>query len=134
MSKKTKTHFERELDRLYDETLCRPELYTQVRQSKAFMKQYHAGKIALNDLAAAAFMSRFHYVRVFQQVYGLTPINYLRDLRISKSKTLLRKGLSVTQVCLDVGYESLPTFSTVFKKSTGCTPSEYQKFHQSNPE
>lgn len=91
MSKKTKTHFERELDRLYDETLCRPELYTQVRQSKAFMKQYHAGKIALNDLAAAAFMSRFHYVRVFQQVYGLTPINYLRDLRISKSKTLLRK-------------------------------------------
>lgn len=105
MSKKTKTYFENELDRLYDKTLFRPKLYVQVRQSKAFMEKYHAGKIALNDLASAAFMSRFHYVRAFQKVYGLTPISYLRDLRISKTKKLLRKGLSVTQVCLDVGYE-----------------------------
>lgn len=134
MSKKTKTYFENELDRLYDKTLFRPKLYVQVRQSKAFMEKYHAGKIALNDLASAAFMSRFHYVRAFQKVYGLTPISYLRDLRISKTKKLLRKGLSVTQVCLDVGYESLPTFSAVFKRSTGYTPSEYQKLHKSNLE
>ena len=134
MPEKTKTYFERELERLYSEELFRPEFYVQVRQSKAFMDKYHAEKIALKDLAGAAFMSRFHYVRVFQKMYGVTPRNYLRDLRISKAKILLKKGLPITQVCFDVGYESLPTFSSIFKKFTGYTPREYQRAHKSNLE
>ena len=134
MSKKPKTYYEREVDRLYSENLFRPEQYVQVRQSRAFMEKFHADRIELNDLARAAFMSRFHYVRIFQRMYGLTPRNYLRDLRISKAKKLINKGLPITQVCLDVGYESLPTFSAVFKKCTGYTPREYQRIHKSNLE
>ena len=81
------------------------------------MDRYYAEKIELNDLAAAAFMSRFHYVRMFQQMYGLTPRVYLRDLRIAKAKALLIEGLPITQVCFDIGYESLPTFSAAFKSA-----------------
>ncbi len=98
------------------------------------MEKFYSERVELNDLAKAAFMSRFHYVRVFQRVYGLTPRAYLRDLRISKAKTLIRKGLSVTQVCFDIGYESVPTFSSVFKKCTGYTPREYRRLHNSNLE
>lgn len=134
MVEKAKTYYEREVDRIYIEGPCRPEQYTQVRQSRAFMDQHYAEKIELNDLAAAACMSRFHYVRVFQQIYGLTPRLYLRDLRIAKAKTLLMAGLPVTQVCLDVGYESLPTFSAAFRKCTGYTPRAYRRIHMSNPE
>ncbi|GAA4897916.1 AraC family transcriptional regulator [Ferrimonas pelagia] len=134
MPSKPKTFYEMELERVYQKTSFRPEHYLQIRQSKAFMKKYHTERIELNDLAAVAFMSKFHYVRTFQRMYGLTPRHYLRDLRIAKAKTLLRQGISITQTCFDVGYESLPTFSTAFKKCTGLTPRAYQKRHQSNLE
>ncbi|WP_275451447.1 helix-turn-helix domain-containing protein [Photobacterium sanctipauli] len=98
------------------------------------MEKYYSDNIELNDLAKAAFMSRFHYVRIFKQMYGLTPRSYLKDLRISKAKTLLREGNSITKTCFDVGYESLTTFSTVFRKSTGYSPKAFQKLHKSNLE
>ena len=98
------------------------------------MERFYTEKIELNDLAKAAFMSRFHYVRIFQRMYGLSPRNYLRDLRISKAKILIKEGLSITQVCFDIGYESLPTFSAVFKKCTGYSPKEYQGINESNLE
>ena len=98
------------------------------------MEKFYSKKIELNDLANAASMSRFHYARVFRQMYGLTPGIYLRDLRISKAKAMIANGLSVTQTCLDIGYESLPSFSSAFKKCTGFTPREYHRIHKSNPE
>lgn len=130
----TKSFYETEIDRLYQQIPLRPEQYVQVRQSKAFMDKFYADKIALNDLAKAAFMSRFHYIRIFQRIYGLTPRMYLRDLRIAKAKTLIKGGMAITQVCLDIGYESLPSFSSAFKKCTGYTPREYSRLHKSNPE
>ncbi|SHH24356.1 helix-turn-helix transcriptional regulator [Ferrimonas marina] len=129
-----KTFYELELDRLNADSPFRPQQYVQIRQSKAFMEKYHADRVELNDLAAAAFMSRFHYVRTFQRMYGVTPRQYLRDLRIAKAKRLLSEGMAVTQVCLEVGYESLPTFSSVFKKCTGSTPKAYQLIHKGNRE
>jgi AraC-like DNA-binding protein len=98
------------------------------------MEKYHGDKIKLDEIAAAAFMSRFHYIRIFQQVYGMTPRQFLRDLRIAKAKELLKEGYSVTQVCFDVGYESLPTFSKVFKRGTGYSPKAYQELNNSNLE
>ncbi|WP_261841191.1 helix-turn-helix domain-containing protein [Aliamphritea ceti] len=134
MPKTLRTFFESELERIYSEEVLSPEKYEQVRQSRTFMNKYFSEKLELDDLAKAACMSRFHFVRIFQRMYGLTPRVYLRDLRISKAKDLIKTGLSVTQVCLEVGYESVPTFSSVFKKCTGCTPREYQRMHNSNPE
>ena len=90
MSEKPKTFFESELDRIYSEGSFRPEQYVQIRQSKAFMEKSYPDKIELNDLAKESFMSRFHYIRIFQRMYGLTPRAYLRDLRISKAKALIK--------------------------------------------
>ncbi|NRF13666.1 helix-turn-helix transcriptional regulator [Vibrio coralliilyticus] len=129
-----KTFYEQELERLYSELPLRPKQYVLVRQSKVFMEQHYFEKIDLNDLAKAALMSRFHYVRLFKQIYGVTPRSYLRDMRISRAKTLLREGQSMTDTCFAVGYESLTTFSSVFKKCTGYSPRDFQKRHKSNLE
>ena len=129
-----KTFYEHELERLYSELPLRPKQYVLVRQSKVFMEQHYFEKIDLNDLAKAALMSRFHYVRIFKQIYGVTPRSYLRDMRISRAKTLLREGHSMTDTCFAVGYESLTTFSSVFKKCTGYSPRDFQKRHKSNLE
>ena len=134
MNKRAKTFFEQEVERFMKEHALPEHHYAYIRQSKAFMEKYHGDKIELDEIAAAAFMSRFHYIRIFQQVYGRTPRQYLRDLRIERAKELLKKGCSVTQVCFDVGYESLPTFSKVFKRGTGYSPKAYQELHNSNPE
>jgi AraC-like DNA-binding protein len=109
-------------------------LYVQVRHSKHFMEQYYSHKIELEKIAAAAFMSRFHYIRMFQQVYGVTPRQYLRDLRISKAKELLQQGHEVSTVCIEVGYDSLTTFSNTFKRGTGHSPTAYRELNKSNRE
>lgn len=134
MSKDSKNYFEQEMNRIYREVSFRPEQYAKVRQSKHYMEKFYFEKVELDDLAKAAFMSRFHYVRVFQRMYGVTPRVYLRDLRISKAKALITEGLSITRVCSEVGYDSVPTFSTVFKKCTGHAPSAYQRLQKSNQE
>lgn len=133
MGKQTKTFFEQEVARIMKEHALPEHHYVYVRQSKAFMEKYYGDKLELDRIAAAAFMSRFHYIRIFQQVYGRTPRQYLRDLRIEKAKELLKKGHSVTQVCFEIGYGSLPTFSKVFKRGTGHSPRTYQKLNISNP-
>jgi hypothetical protein len=105
MLNKDKIFFEQEIERIYDELSLRPEHYAQVRQSKAFMQNYYSQKIELNDLAKEAFMSRFHYVRMFQRMYGLTPRTYCGYQKQScclPAVRLLRKCVLmwVMKVCL----------------------------------
>ena len=73
------------------------------------------------------FVSKYHLLRLFKKYYGLTPRQYLIDKRIENSKTHLINGMSVTETCFAVGFESLGTFSTLFKTKTGKSPTEFQK-------
>jgi AraC-like DNA-binding protein len=134
MTPVTKTYFELQLDRLVKEHYLPGYYYVQVRQSKSFMEKYLSERIELEKIASTAFMSRFHYIRIFKRVYGLSPRQYLRDLRLNKGKELLKQGLNISQVCFDVGYDSLPTFCNAFKKATGYSPKEYQNLNKSNLE
>lgn len=129
-----KSFYEQELDRLVSENPLSEYHYAYIRQSKAFMEQHLAKELKLEEMAAAAFMSRFHFIRVFRKVYGLTPRQFLKDLRISRAKELLKTGLSVTEVSNEVGYSSLPTFSIAFKRGTRYSPKAYQELYKSNPE
>lgn len=134
MSSKAKSFYEQQVEQLYDDISLRPKQYALIRQSRAFMEKSYSTKLELDDLAKIAFMSRFHYVRIFKQVYGVTPKQYLQEMRVSKAKDLLKSGRTITEICFEVGYESVPTFSAVFKKMTGHSPKSYQLKHLSNLE
>jgi len=134
MTTGTKTYFEIQLDKLVNEHYLPEYYYVRVRQSKSFMEKYLSEKIGLEKIASTAFMSRFHYTRIFKRVYGRSPRQYLKDLRINKGKELLRQGLNISQVCFEVGYDSLPTFCNAFKKATGYSAREYQSLNKSNLE
>ncbi|MFE6129412.1 helix-turn-helix domain-containing protein [Streptomyces sp. NPDC056437] len=89
-----------------------------------------AEPLDLDAVAAHAGYSRYHFVRAFKAVYGQTPGQYLSRRRIDRAEELLRSAnLSVTEICTLVGFSSLGTFSTRFKKQTGLTPSEYRAKH-----
>jgi AraC-like DNA-binding protein len=130
----TKTYFETQLDQLVKKHYLPEYYYIQVRQSKSFMEKYLSEKIELEKIASTAFMSRFHYTRIFKRVYGLSPRQFLKDMRINRAKKLLKQGLTISQVCVDVGYDSMPTFCNAFKRATGYSPGEYQNLNKSNLE
>lgn len=102
----------------------------QLRRAKDAMDRDWAEPIDLGAVAAHAGYSRYHFVRLFRAVYGQTPGQYLTHRRIERAGELLRTAdLSVTEICTLVGFTSLGSFSSSFKKHTGLTPSEYRARH-----
>lgn len=88
--------------------------------------------LSLNDLARIAYISPFHFNRVFNQVTGLTPTRFLYAMRLGEAKRLLlTTSLSVTDVCYEVGYNSLGTFTTRFTQLVGLSPCRLRSLAQS---
>ena len=85
-------------------------------------------ELKVNDLAARAYVSPHYFRKLFRQVTGLTPIDYINKLRISKATTLLKdKNLSISQISQIVGINDMNYFSRLFKTTTGISPSEFRK-------
>jgi len=103
------------------------ERLAHLRDAKDLMDRSYAEPLDLDAIASAAGYSRFHFVRAFRGAYGRTPRDYLSARRIERARDLLRTAnLTVTEVCLLVGFSSLGSFSALFKREMGVTPSEYR--------
>lgn len=82
----------------------------------------------LATLANIASTSPYHFIRVFQQITGVSPVKFLTALRIEKAKQLLLStDLSVTDICFNVGYNSLGSFTTIFTKAVGISPCQLRQ-------
>ncbi|MGW0519015.1 helix-turn-helix domain-containing protein [Crossiella sp. NPDC003009] len=87
----------------------------------------YAEPLDIPALARAATVSPSHFSRRFKAAFGETPHRYLLTRRMERAKTLLRAGrTSVTEVCLAVGFTSLGSFSTQFRRFVGESPSAYR--------
>jgi AraC-like DNA-binding protein len=100
-------------------------LYRRLVQAKLFIDTHYAESIDLNAIADEAYFSKFHFIKQFKSIYKRTPHQYLIYVRIEKARELLRAGTPVSEVCLLVGFESLPSFSGLFKRLTGMRPSAF---------
>ena len=83
----------------------------------------------LNQLSSWAGYSRYHFLRLFQQRYRATPHQYLVRRRIERAKSLLSSvtnTMTVTEVCLAVGFQSLGSFSALFCREVGESPTSFQ--------
>jgi AraC family transcriptional regulator len=89
--------------------------------------------ISLTEMAALAYMSRFHFNRTFRQVTGLPPRRFLSALRVeAATRLLLDTNHSVTDICMDVGYNSLGTFIRRFSNVLGISPMKLRDMRQSS--
>jgi len=80
------------------------------------------------ELARRAGMSQFHFLRRWKEAFGVTPHEDLTRLRIARAKDLLAsRQISVTNVCLELGFSSLGSFSTLFAERAGCPPSAWRR-------
>src|SRR6476660_2716843 len=88
--------------------------------------------ISLGEMAAVAYMSPYHFNRTFRRITGLPPRRFLSALRFeAATKKLLETDSSITDICLDVGYNSLGTFVRRFSETMGMSPRRFRLFGKS---
>jgi AraC-like DNA-binding protein len=92
------------------------------------MRDCLAEELNLADLSLEADLSTWHFLRAFREAFGETPHEYLTRLRIERAKDLLTvSSRYVTDVCFDVGFTSLGSFSTLFRRQVGLPPSAFRR-------
>lgn len=110
--------------------LVETETFRRLSTTRDYLAAHHGRVITLEEAAKEACMSPFHYQRMFKRAFGESPHDFVTRLRIERAQRLLRtSGMSVTEVCFEVGYESLGSFSTMFSRVVGCAPSEFRRVY-----
>jgi AraC-like DNA-binding protein len=102
-------------------------LYKRVVQAKLFIDVHFGENMDLDNISDEAHFSKFHFIRLFKNIYGKTPYQYLTSVRIENAKRLLEKEISVTETCFAVGFDSVTSFTGLFKRHTKLSPSVYQQ-------
>ena len=106
----------------------REELWRRVNRARDYLHAHLNAPISLSDVAAAACLSPFHLLRVFQAIFRQTPHQYLNQCRLERAKFLLEKTrIPVTAICLECGFSSLGSFSALFHKRCGMSPRAWRK-------
>jgi AraC family transcriptional regulator len=99
-----------------------------IRNVIEVMRGDPSASLDLEAMAAAAYMSRFHFLRVFEEATRISPARFLASLRMQHAKRLLLDtSWPVTKVCFEAGYNSLGTFTRLFTDSVGVNPSAFRK-------
>jgi AraC-like DNA-binding protein len=106
------------------------QLNRRLLRARDAMDRAYAEPLDVGAVAAVANMSEAHFTRSFRACFGETPHRYLQRRRVERSMFLLREtDRSITDVCLDVGFTSLGTFSRTFRDIVGESPTDYRVAH-----
>ena len=96
-----------------------------------YISDHCTENISIDRLASLAGFSKFHFARLFKQFSGMSCYEYLTQQRIAHAERLLiQPNLSITEVAMHSGFNSLSTFNRIFKSAKNCTPSEYKRLNQ----
>lgn len=98
-----------------------------IHQVCEYISQKYTEVFTLSDLANIAHLSKYHFSRLFKTEIGLTPYEYLIQIKIKHSKELILKGYSPVEVALELGFADQSHFTNLFKKHTGVTPMIFLK-------
>lgn len=103
------------------------DIYKRLWRARQLMDDCYDRPLNLEELSREACFSRYHFIRLFKQAFDKTPHQYLINKRIERAKELLaRSELRVTDVCFEVGFQSLGSFSAMFHRHVGTSPIIYR--------
>lgn len=104
-----------------------PERRVEVREVCDFLSRNYGRAVTLDELSAAAGLSKYHLLRAFTRETGLTPYSYLETIRIDRAKAMLREGETPAVTALATGFSDQSHFTNVFKRLIGLTPGQYRR-------
>jgi AraC-like DNA-binding protein len=102
--------------------------FTRLCRARDLLREVHDEPISIRAVASEAAMSPFHFIRQFEALFGETPHQFRIRARLERAKQLLAlSDYSVTDVCMEVGFTSLGSFSDLFARRVGSAPSAYRR-------
>ncbi|MCW3051911.1 MAG: transcriptional regulator, AraC family, partial [Chthonomonadales bacterium] len=105
----------------------REELYMRLHLARDFMEANLNLPLTVPEIAQQACLSTHHFLRMFKQVFQETPHQYLTRRRMERARQMLiLSDVSVTQICFALGFESLGSFSWLFRARTGLSPEQFR--------
>jgi AraC-like DNA-binding protein len=108
--------------------LLRPATFRRLCRARELLGEPQEHAPSIEDVARQVEISPFHFIRQFEAVFGVTPHQFRVRARLERAKRLLALGHhSVTEVCMEVGFSSLGSFSALFRRRVGASPSAYQR-------
>jgi len=106
----------------------REELYRRLHRARDYLSACYSQPVTVSLAAKAAHLSPYHFHRMFRLAFGKTPMQYLQECRLARARCLLLTTEEpITSICSLVGFESLGSFSWLFRKSHGISPREFRK-------
>jgi AraC-like DNA-binding protein len=102
-------------------------LYERIVKAKLFIDSNFGQSIDLGNISGEAHFSKFHFLRLFKRIYGRTPYQYLTYVRIEHAKARLEKGDSVAEACFAAGFDSISSFTGLFRRYVKMTPSCFRR-------
>jgi len=104
------------------------DAFARLCRAREILREVHDKPVTLDIVAREAAMSPFHFIRQFHAIFGETPHQFRIQARLDRAKYLLAvEHDSVTQVCMEVGFSSLGSFSDLFERRVGVRPTAYRK-------
>ncbi|HEX8255164.1 MAG TPA: AraC family transcriptional regulator [Thermoanaerobaculia bacterium] len=105
----------------------RVELHRRLHRARDFIRAHAYDDLPLAEIAGVAELSPNHLLRTFQSLFGATPHQYATNVRLRRAAELLRTtARPVVDICTEVGFSSVPSFTTLFKRHFGITPAAYR--------
>lgn len=108
------------------EEVCENIKLKKINEIKLYINENYLKNITLDDLAKVAQVSKYYLIRKFNECYGLSPHQYITNLRINYSKKLLKKNKKIADIAIDSGFYDQSHFIKCFKEYTGVTPMNYK--------
>jgi AraC family transcriptional regulator len=106
-----------------------------VQRSVETMREDLGGEHSLRSLARSAWLSPFHFHRIFMKVTDTTPARFLAAWRMAEAKRMLaHSSASVTDICMQMGYSSLGTFTSQFTRTVGMPPGRFRRLLDAQPD
>lgn len=121
------TLYEQKINEIRKNCFSNKQQIKSIIATRNFIDNNYEKQLNLDVLSDIRFTSKYHLLRLFKRYYGQTPRQYLIDKRIERAKENLKNGMSVTQTCFSIGFESIGSFSKLFKLKIGCSPRNFQK-------
>lgn len=107
----------------------RKELYKRLSTARNYIFENYTTNLQLDDLSKVAFLSKYHLLRTYKQVFDITPYQEVLKLRLEKAKDMMQENYGLEDIAFKLGFSDRRSFTKAFKKAEGMSPSLFRKIN-----